>query len=919
MKFFEQYFSGAEFSGAEEVKVLCPFHSDNAPSASVNTLKEVFHCWVCDIGYNEKQFLAKINNISILEADKVLNKLNANFHDWKIVEKADLWANSSVLQNVKELGFSKDTINELNLGLTKDEFDRPYLGIPVFYNGVLMDSRNYNLFNYSNAPKVASPKGAQMGFIIPFDLWKDNNETTYVFEGEKDMMMARELGLNAITLTGGASAKPNELVINAFKDRDVIICYDNDEAGKNGAEKLYLHIDKLTKSTKYIDIGDIVKNNKEDFYDFVMIYNKDVFDFYDLEEREFKNVESKIVLTEIKEALSKDMIKKVINSEVTVSAEFADTYAVPVGVTFEKMRESGGNTVETMFAGEKRSWYLEQRSIQQLLPLIEMSAKEVEVNNQIKKYAGIPAKEKDVKVTKLGYQTVYKVRVIDKNGDNGMITLDLYTFKQLEVGNQYRITYSIHPHPTKHQKLVGVTTNIVPLSTQDNFRIDKEVLDKFKFGKTIDERVEYLYQSAKHHIAKHLDRDLWFMSDLVFNSVLEFDYGDRLRGALDVFLLGDTQVGKSETTSKLVDLYEFGHFLSLKTSTTVGLIGGSTKVDGSWLNTIGAIPRQHKKLAVLEEFSGARLDFIKTMTDIRSSGRLRLARASGELNVACRLRMITISNPLNDKLGNPRHLSSFPNGVMPLMELIKSPEDVARYDGFLLIEKPQKRFNPFAMTLVGEPIEKQHYNHKINWVASRLPENVIFEDGSDSYIWDKAQELNSLFECNFPLFGTTASLKLARFSVALASLILNTDDKYEKVIVTKKIVDYIFDYLVKIYDNGTFKLKEYKIQHDSYHTINNDEIVKFQKLYNKNAVMFDFLSHQTNTSRPNLVAVSGLDRDKFGMVFNQLVQLKLLRLIGDNVYPTNKFRLGIKNLKNKIELGTDTIRSTVGLEMGVKK
>ncbi len=114
-------------------------------------------------------------------------------------------------------------------------------------------------------------------------------------------------------------------------------------------------------------------------------------------------------------------------------------------------------------------------------------------------------------------------------------------------------------------------------------------------------------------------------------------------------------------------------------------------------------------------------------------------------------------------------------------------------------------------------------------------------------------------------------------------------------------------------------MKEYKIQHDSYHTINNDEIVKFQKLYNKNAVMFDFLSHQTNTSRPNLVAVSGLDRDKFGMVFNQLVQLKLLRLIGDNVYPTNKFRLGIKNLKNKIELGTDTIRSTVGLEMGVKK
>ena len=82
-------------------------------------------------------------------------------------------------------------------------------------------------------------------------------------------------------------------------------------------------------------------------------------------------------------------------------------------------------------------------------------------------------------------------------------------------------------------------------------------------------------------------------------------------------------------------------FYPLKTSTTVGLIGGSNKVEGSWCNTIGAIPRQHKRLVVLEEFSGAKADFIKTMTDIRTSKKLRLARASGELEVPCHLRMIT--------------------------------------------------------------------------------------------------------------------------------------------------------------------------------------------------------------------------------------------------------------------------------------
>ena len=40
-------------------------------------------------------------------------------------------------------------------------------------------------------------------------------------EGEKDMLVARGMGINAITLTGGgAEALPNEMTINAFKDKE---------------------------------------------------------------------------------------------------------------------------------------------------------------------------------------------------------------------------------------------------------------------------------------------------------------------------------------------------------------------------------------------------------------------------------------------------------------------------------------------------------------------------------------------------------------------------------------------------------------------------------------------------------------------------------------------------------------------------
>ena len=106
-------------------------------------------------------------------------------------------------------------------------------------------------------------------------------------------MLARELGINGICLTGGAGAVPNEFVLNSFKDRNVIICYDNDKAGREGSLKLYNALRNVAKSVKYVDISEVVKEDKGDFHDFIMKYNKDIFDFYALAERDFPEVEIK--------------------------------------------------------------------------------------------------------------------------------------------------------------------------------------------------------------------------------------------------------------------------------------------------------------------------------------------------------------------------------------------------------------------------------------------------------------------------------------------------------------------------------------------------------------------------------------------------------------------------------------------------
>ena len=563
MKFFEKYFNTVDFNGAEEVKVLCPFHSDTNPSASINTEKDLFHCFVCGVGYNEAQFIAKVNNIPITAAHKIIHKFEENQlnTDWYLTEKAELWAHLDFLNKVRDLGLSDQTIDDLNLGLSKDKYNRLWLGIPVFYNEVLMSVRKYNLLKIENEPKLIASSNSKNGFVIPYDLWKTNREdTTYILEGEKDMLIARERGLNAITITGGAQAIPNEFVINEFKDRKVVLCYDNDAAGKEGMRRVYSELKDVVKEITYVNIGDVVQEDKEDFYDFIVKYKKDVLDFLMLEEHQFnKDDLIKKQYTTLKTALKHNKLRKHLLTEVTVTASFEDSYAIPTHIQGIKTEETG-KSGETMLTGEVRNWYLETNNLFQFLEIIEIDAKR---KNLIPKYfelLNIKKGEENVNIKTNDFQTIYKLKVSDKVNEfveenETDVSIDLYTQTNMTVGGQYEISYVLYPHPTKHQKIVAIATSIKPLSEIDNFIPDKTMLNIFKnMEGSVEDKLKAQYESIKHHIAKHLDYKLWLASDLVFNSVLEFDYIERIRGALDLFILGDTQVGKSETTSELWQL-----------------------------------------------------------------------------------------------------------------------------------------------------------------------------------------------------------------------------------------------------------------------------------------------------------------------------------------------------------------------------
>lgn len=901
------------------VMVCCPFpHHDKTfnmdyyetkPSASINKDMRAFNCFVCGRHGNELEFAQMLTGLpkeDIIKGHLVQEELEDDYSNWEQLQHQDLLNDFDMLLKLKDLNITGQVIESVKLGKITNK-----LATPVFVNGKLKNVARYNINKLPNTPKVEYMPNSKTGDIVPFDLWKNNFNNTVICEGEKDMLVARSYGMNAITLTGGSQSSIKPEYLENFRNRNVYIVYDNDDAGRTGAKKLYKQL--IDYCNVFItNIGSICKEEKEDVSDFFNKYNKSREDFiYILEnnsrqltQNELKDIKTKTSLnfSKLSDNIKNSIIKRNVRSSLQIIATCLDTFAIPEYAIF-KLKDG--------IEADKRknvSWFLKDSS-GNFLELMEGKIKTKDIPDILASICKLPKKWYDFYNLELGKEkTIYKCVVTDEVKDNeeektNETTIDLYSFIPLEIGNSYDLDYKLFPHPREGQKLIAVATNI----RQTNYEFDKnndeylKSLDKFKVTTTINDKINELYESARCHISPHshyLDKKMWFMMDLVFNSPLDITYNGKIRGALDIFILGDTRTGKSEASKNLTKLYDFGEVIPLKTATVASLIGGT---DERLKRTkLGALPRHHKELAVLEEFSGAPADFIKSLTEIRSSNIVKIYRVAGEVKAPCKLRMITISNPVAYGT-NLAQLISYPNGIEPLNELIKSPEDIARYDAFMLITQ-QPLLDPNQNGLKEElKIDEACYKVKSKWIKSLKSENVIISEELGNYIFSKALELNNIFSCSFPVFGSETNKKIARLSSALACMLCNTVD-YENIIVTKEHVDVIVNFLKSIYDNNVFRLKDFAEEEKSFNIVVDKDTALLNDMYPKNVTLIDFLANNSRVGRNELVTISGLNKDNFTKVFNLLASRKFVKLDREQVIPTIKFRKTYRLLNKDFNL-----------------
>ena len=367
--------------------------------------------------------------------------------------------------------------------------------------------------------------------------------------------------------------------------------------------------------------------------------------------------------------------------------------------------------------------------------------------------------------------------------------------------------------------------------------------------------------------------------------------------------MGESRGGKSSTADCLRRTYQLGAFTSLagNSATVPGLIGGSNKTSSGGMQTkAGLIPQNHKGLIIFEEFGKCNSNITAELTDIRSSNEVRITRVSGVLTLPAMVRMISLSN-VKSSGSEIKSIASYPNGIAVVTELVPTAEDIARYDIMCVLgDKGNAQIDPYWMP--EEPLPDDVYQTRIRWVWSRTPDQILIASSVGKYIIDKSNELNKNYDCHIKIFGTECWKKLSRLAIAMAGYTVSTDETFNNIVVTEEHVDAAYDMLVSLYDNPTFRLKEYVENERKYNSIDDAGVQLLQELYIKIPQLLIMLEQEAKPSRNTLMAAVGLDATTYNGFMSQLIRGSFIKLTGTDVIPTERFRLGMAKIDRNSSL-----------------
>lgn len=312
---------------------LCPFHSEKTPSFHVEPGRQMYYCFGCKKGGDAVKFIMDVENLPFPDAVRLLakraglevpeeqgnrnelrqrqrllelNREAARFYHWLLKQpqgsavraylerrniswrtavrfgmgaSANAW--DVLLKAMTDKGYSKSEL--LSAGLIADNkkggfYDkfRNRLMLPVIdtrgdvvaFGSRVLDSSEPKYMNSPDTP-VYSKRHILYGLNLAR---KSKRPNIILCEGNLDIVTLHQAGFdNAVASMGTALTLEQVRLLSKFT-KELVLCYDNDNAGQKATEKALQLLNESGLSVKVLQLprrraesGELVKQDPDDF------------------------------------------------------------------------------------------------------------------------------------------------------------------------------------------------------------------------------------------------------------------------------------------------------------------------------------------------------------------------------------------------------------------------------------------------------------------------------------------------------------------------------------------------------------------------------------------------------------------------------------------------------------------------------
>lgn len=312
----------------------CPFHNEKTPSFCVQQDKQLYYCFGCKKGGSVIQFVMEMEHLNFPEAVRFLakrarmevpeedeygqaaarqrtrllslNRDTARFY-YEVLQQPE---GQSVREYLNRRQIRRKTAMNFGMGAAPDSWDsliaamtaKGYSKSELLTAGLIVQGKNGGLYDkfrnrlmlpvvdtrgdvvafgsrvldqsepkYMNSPET--PVYSKRQVLYGLNLAKKSRRRNIILcEGNLDIVTLHQAGFdNAVASMGTALTEEQIKLLSRFT-KELVLCYDNDEAGESATEKALdllnrssFHVRVLQLPRRRTETGELVKQDADDF------------------------------------------------------------------------------------------------------------------------------------------------------------------------------------------------------------------------------------------------------------------------------------------------------------------------------------------------------------------------------------------------------------------------------------------------------------------------------------------------------------------------------------------------------------------------------------------------------------------------------------------------------------------------------